>query len=106
MNPHIPADIDRDEKVQILSRRRKFDIADGAPALGIALSGGAQAKNIFWQVAGQATLGTTLRSQGVMLCQTMIAMNTGSVLNGRAQLIRSWTLLLQPVMRGSNSATR
>lgn len=40
MNPHIPADIDRDEKAQIVSRRRKFDIADDAPALGVALSGG------------------------------------------------------------------
>jgi hypothetical protein len=29
----------------------------------ITLSGGAQAKNIFWQVAGQATLGTTSHSK-------------------------------------------
>lgn len=40
MNPHIPADIDSDEKAHVVSRRRKFDIADGAPALGVALSGG------------------------------------------------------------------
>src|SRR6266545_3859235 len=40
MNPHIPADIAREEKVHIVSRRRKFGIGDNAPALGIALSGG------------------------------------------------------------------
>ncbi len=40
MNPHIPAEIAGKEKVDITSRRRKFGIADDAPALGIALSGG------------------------------------------------------------------
>src|SRR6266545_5809102 len=40
MNPHIPADIAREEKVHIVSRRRKFGIGDNAPALGIAVSGG------------------------------------------------------------------
>jgi hypothetical protein len=40
VNAHIPADIDRDEKVHIQSRRRKFDIPENAPVLGIALSGG------------------------------------------------------------------
>jgi ice-binding like protein len=30
----------------------------------VTLSGGAQAKNVFWQVAGQATLGTTSDFKG------------------------------------------
>jgi hypothetical protein len=50
----------------------------------VNLSGGAQASNIFWQVAGQATLGTTSVVNGNILCQTLIAMQTGSTLNGRA----------------------
>ena len=50
----------------------------------VTLSGGALAKNVFWQVAGQTTLGTTANFKGIVLCQTLIAMNTGAVINGRA----------------------
>lgn len=49
----------------------------------VTLSGGAQAKNIFWQVAGEATLGTTANFKGVILCQTAIALNTGATMNGK-----------------------
>jgi hypothetical protein len=56
-------------------------VADGAI---VTLSGGAQPKNIFWQVAGQATLGTTANVKGIILSQTLISMNTGATLNGRA----------------------
>jgi hypothetical protein len=50
----------------------------------VILSGGAQAKNIFWQVAGSTTLGTTSRFYGTILDKTNIALKTGAVLNGRA----------------------
>lgn len=50
----------------------------------IVLSGGAQAKNIFWQVAGQATIGTTAHFEGIILSQTGITLQTGAVMNGRA----------------------
>jgi hypothetical protein len=50
----------------------------------ITLSGGAQAKNIFWQVAGQATLGTAAQFKGIILSQTLISMNTGTKMTGRA----------------------
>lgn len=50
----------------------------------ITLSGGAQAKNIFWQVTGQATLGSNSDFKGVILSQTLISFNTGAVLSGRA----------------------
>jgi hypothetical protein len=50
----------------------------------ITLSGGAQAKNIFWQVAGQATLGTAADFKGIILSQTLISFNTGAQLTGRA----------------------
>jgi len=53
-------------------------------ATKVVLSGGAQAKNIFWQVAGQTTLGTTSEFKGNILCQTAIVLNTGATLNGRA----------------------
>jgi hypothetical protein len=50
----------------------------------IILSGGALAKNIFWQVAGQATIGTTAHFEGNILSQTGITLQTGATMNGRA----------------------
>jgi len=55
-----------------------------ANAAIVTLSGGAKASNIFWQVAGQVSLGTTAQMKGIILCQTQIAMNTGASLSGRA----------------------
>ncbi len=52
-------------------------------AIAVHLSGGAQAKNIFWQVAGLTTLGTTSHFEGILLCKTLIAMQTGASINGR-----------------------
>jgi hypothetical protein len=49
----------------------------------VTLSGGAQAKNIFWQVAGQTTIGTTSDFKGIILSKTLISLNTGATLNGR-----------------------
>jgi hypothetical protein len=52
-------------------------------AVSITLSGGAQAKNIFWQVAGQVTLGTTSHFEGNILCMTGITLQTNASMNGR-----------------------
>ena len=49
----------------------------------VTLAGGALPKNIFWQVSGAATFGTTSHFEGVVLSQTAIVMNTGSSINGR-----------------------
>jgi hypothetical protein len=67
--------------VWIFQIAQNLELADGAM---VTLSGGAQASNIFWQVAGQVTLGTTAAMKGIILCQTAIAMGTGATLNGRA----------------------
>ncbi len=50
----------------------------------VALAGGALPENIFWQVSGQATLGTTSQFKGNILCQTLIDLQTGATMNGRA----------------------
>jgi hypothetical protein len=50
----------------------------------VTLSGGALPKNIFWQVADQTTLGTTVQFKGIILDQTAIVIQTGSTLSGRA----------------------
>jgi len=49
----------------------------------IHLKGGAQAKNIFWQVAGLTMLGTTSNFEGIILCRTLIAVQTHASVNGR-----------------------
>jgi hypothetical protein len=59
------------------------DLTVGNGAL-VTLSGGAQARNIFWQVAGQAILGTTSNFKGIILSQTLVALNTGAIMTGRA----------------------
>jgi hypothetical protein len=53
-------------------------------AVKINLSGGAQATNIFWQIAGQATLGTTSHIEGTILSKTGITFQTGASMKGRA----------------------
>ncbi|MFL5416262.1 MAG: ice-binding family protein, partial [Myxococcales bacterium] len=55
-----------------------------AAGKSVTLSGGAQAKNIFWQVAGQSTLGATSHFEGVLLTKTGITLQTGATMNGRA----------------------
>ena len=50
----------------------------------VILTGGAQAKNIFWQVSGTVDMGTTSHMEGIILGKTSINMQTGSSLNGRA----------------------
>jgi hypothetical protein len=55
-----------------------------ANGVHIVLAGGAQAKNIFWQVAGVSSLGTTSIFNGTILDQTGIVLNTGAFLSGKA----------------------
>jgi len=63
----------------------------------VTLTGGAQAKNIFWQVAGQTTLGTTSVLNGNVLCKTAIVMNSGARLNGRALAQTAVTMISNTV---------
>lgn len=65
----------------------------------IILSGGAQAANIFWQVAGQTTLGTNSVFNGNILDQTAIVLNTGATLTGRALAQTAVTLDANTVTR-------
>ena len=55
-----------------------------ASAVNVTLIGGAQAKNIFWQVAGNVSIGTTAKFKGIILSKTGITLQTGATLNGRA----------------------
>ncbi len=65
-------------------------------AVKIILKGGAKAKNIFWQVAGAVTLGTTSHFEGIILGQTGINLQTGASINGR--LLAQTAVTLQSSM--------
>ena len=50
----------------------------------VILAGGAQAKNIFWQVGTSAVIGTFSVFKGTILAKQSITMNTSSAMDGRA----------------------
>lgn len=52
-------------------------------ATRVTLAGGALAKNIFWQVSGIASVGTTAHFEGIALVQTAITLATNSSASGR-----------------------
>jgi hypothetical protein len=54
-----------------------------ASATNVTLAGGALAKNVYWQTAGSAAIGTTAHFEGTILAETMVAMKTGASTNGR-----------------------
>ena len=54
-----------------------------ASATRVTLTGGALAKNVFWQPAGAVAIGTTAHFEGIILAKTMIAANTGASVSGR-----------------------
>ena len=63
----------------------------------VTLTGGALAKNIFWQVAGAVTIGTTAHFEGVVLGKTMVAVNTGASMNGRLLAQTAVTLQMNSI---------
>jgi hypothetical protein len=88
--------------VWIFQIAQDLTVANGAI---VALSGGAQASNIFWQVAGQVTIGTTAVMNGNILCQTQIAMNSSATLNGRALAQSAVTLIANIVTNPATGTT-
>ena len=64
-----------------------FQIADDlemANGIQVILAGGAQARNIFWQVGTSATLGTGTVFKGTIIASQAITMNSTSAMDGRA----------------------
>jgi len=56
---------------------------DESTGKNVILSGGAQAKNIFWQVAGQVTIHSSAHFEGIILAQTGVTLQTTASLHGR-----------------------
>jgi len=83
-NVTIPADVTLSggkNDTWIFQIAGTLDISSGKKVI---LSGGAQAKNIFWQVAGKTSIGTYSTFNGNILDKTAIVLKTGAKLNGGA----------------------
>ena len=94
--PHVVTLSGGKNDVWIFQIAQNLTVGNGAQVI---LKGGAQAKNIFWQVAGETTLGTTASFKGIVLCKTLIAMNTGAVMSGRALAQTAVTLQMNAVTK-------
>jgi hypothetical protein len=67
--------------VWIFQISQNLDVSTGKRVI---LAGGAQAKNIYWQVAGNVTIRATSHFEGVILSKTGITLQTMATLHGRA----------------------
>ncbi len=66
----------------------------------VVLSGGAQACNVFWQVAGDATLASGAIFAGTLIAQNDITISSGATISGRLISLSGTTI----AMNGSNSS--
>ena len=71
-----------------------LNVSSGA---AVVLARNAQADHIFWQIAGQATLGTNAHLEGIVLSKTSIAMGTGASINGRLLAQTAATLQMNTI---------
>jgi hypothetical protein len=72
----------------------------------VILKGGAQARNIFWQVAGATTLRPHSTFNGTILDQTNIALQNGAVLHGSALAQTAVTLIANTLSVPQNNQNR
>jgi hypothetical protein len=70
-----------------------------ASAKRVNLTGGAQAKNVFWQTAGGVSIGTTAHFEGTVLSKTLIAVKTKASVNGRLLAQTAVTLQMNAVTK-------
>jgi Ice-binding-like len=70
---------------------------DEASAARITLTGGARPGNVFWQVAGGVSIGTTAHFEGVVLTKTLVAAKTGATVTGRLLAQTAVTLQMNSI---------
>ena len=73
------------------------DLTIGNDAI-VSLTGGAQAKNIFWVVAGQAVLGTNVDFKGTILSKSLISLNSGAKVTGKLFAQTAVTLISSTII--------
>jgi hypothetical protein len=74
------AEQDKDDAIFIIQMTGDLMLAANQQVI---LQGGALAKNIFWQVAGNVEVGADATMEGIILAKTAVTFITGSALNGR-----------------------
>jgi hypothetical protein len=84
--------------VWIFQIAKTLNLASG---VRIELRDGAQARHIFWQVAGKVTLGSTSSFKGTILSKTAIVMKSGASLRGRALAQTAVTLIGDSLTRST-----
>jgi hypothetical protein len=70
---------------------------DIASATAVLLRGGVNPANVFWQVAGEVTIGTYAKFEGTILCMTQISMMTHAAIHGRLYAQTAITLQMNKV---------
>ena len=78
-----------------------FQISKGitqAAGTRITLTGGAQAKNIFWQASETVAISTDAHFEGIILGKTNISLATNSSINGRLLAQTAVTLIMNTVV--------
>ena len=71
------------DDVWVFQMGRALDVEAGVNR-SVILAGGAQAKNVFWQVSSSATLGTYSDFKGTIMAYASVILDVGSRLEGRA----------------------
>ena len=66
--------------VWILQTTQSLSVASG---VNVLLSGGAAAKNVFWQIDGTVNLGTNANFAGILLSEEAVTLQSGASLSGR-----------------------
>lgn len=74
-----------------------------ASATKVKLAGGVQTKNVFWQVAGAVTIGTTAHFEGILLAATNVAVQTHASVQGRLLAQTAVTLQMNAVTQPAAS---
>jgi hypothetical protein len=90
----LPGDGGPSTDVWILQIAQNLTVANSA---ALTLTGGGLAKNVFWQVSGNVTLGTSVQFEGVVLCRTLIALDTTDTVTGRLLAQTAVTLIADTV---------
>ncbi len=67
----------------------------------IILSGGAQARHVYWQVAGATSLGARSQFKGIILDATAVSMGSGARVDGRLLAQTAVTLIANTINSGS-----
>lgn len=84
-----------------------FQVAKGitqASGTKIILTGGVQAKNIFWQSAENVEIGSDAHFEGIVLGKTNITLGTSASMNGRLLAQTAVTLIKSTVVAPDGSA--